>query len=58
VLPATPPAPLAIYAIYAPNRYLAAKSRVFIDFLVERFGEEPKWDAFDRDAPLPLRRGA
>ena len=58
VLPATPPAPLAIYAIYAPNRYLAAKSRVFIDFLVERFGDEPEWDAFDRAAPLPLRRGA
>jgi DNA-binding transcriptional LysR family regulator len=56
VLPATPPAPLAIYAIYAPNRYLAAKSRVFIDFLVERFGEEPEWDAFDTRERL--RHGA
>ncbi len=43
---ATPPTELGIYALYAPNRYLAAKTRVFIDFLVERFGEEPAWDAF------------
>jgi DNA-binding transcriptional LysR family regulator len=48
VLPATPPPPLAIYALYAPHRYLAAKTRLFIDFLAERFGEEPDWDAFDR----------
>ena len=29
-----PPTELGIYALYAPNRYLAAKTRVFIDFLV------------------------
>jgi DNA-binding transcriptional LysR family regulator len=46
VLPGTPPADLAIYALYAPNRYLATKTRMFIDFLVERFGETPRWDAF------------
>lgn len=46
VLPATPPTELGIYALYAPNRYLAAKTRVFIDFLVARFGEAPAWDAF------------
>jgi DNA-binding transcriptional LysR family regulator len=46
VLPQTPPTELAIYALYAPNRYLAAKTRVFIDFLVKRFGERPFWDAF------------
>ena len=43
-----PPTDLGIYALYAPNRYLAAKTRVFIDFLVERFGEKPAWDAFAR----------
>ncbi len=48
VLPDTPPTELGIYALYAPNRYLAAKTRVFIDFLVERFGEVPAWDAFAR----------
>jgi DNA-binding transcriptional LysR family regulator len=48
VLPQTSPTELGIFAIYAPNRYLAAKTRVFIDFLVERFGEAPAWDAFAR----------
>jgi DNA-binding transcriptional LysR family regulator len=46
VLTATPPTELGIFALYAPNRYLAAKTRVFIDFLVNRFGENPGWDAF------------
>ena len=46
VLEDFPPSDLAIYALYAPNRYLAAKSRLFIDFLVERFSPNPPWDAF------------
>ena len=46
VLPDHPPQDLTIHALYAPNRFLAAKSRVFIDFLVERFGR-PSWDRFD-----------
>jgi DNA-binding transcriptional LysR family regulator len=46
MLTATPPTELGIFALYAPNRYLAAKTRVFIDFLVSRFGETPGWDAF------------
>ena len=46
MLPDNAPAELGIFALYAPNRYLAAKTRVFIDFLVARFGEEPAWDAF------------
>lgn len=33
-----------IHALYAPNRYLAAKTRVFIDFLVDRFGKSPPWE--------------
>lgn len=33
-----------VYAIYLPNRNLPRKVRVFIDFLLERFGEEPYWD--------------
>jgi DNA-binding transcriptional LysR family regulator len=32
--------PLALYAIYPPTRHLSVKVRVFIDFLVERFGKE------------------
>jgi DNA-binding transcriptional LysR family regulator len=30
--------PLTLYAIYAPTRHLAVKVRLFIDFLVARFG--------------------
>jgi DNA-binding transcriptional LysR family regulator len=35
----------SIYAAYLPNRHLAPKVRVFVDFLVERFGANPYWDA-------------
>ncbi len=44
ILPAYAPGDLDIHALYAPNRYLAAKTRVFIDFLVERFGKNPPWE--------------
>jgi DNA-binding transcriptional LysR family regulator len=53
VLTATPPTELGIFALYAPNRYLAAKTRVFIDFLVSRFGEKPAWDAFLAEGGAP-----
>jgi DNA-binding transcriptional LysR family regulator len=46
VLAAYPPQNVTIHALYAPNRFLAAKTRVFIDFLVERFGA-PDWEKFD-----------
>jgi DNA-binding transcriptional LysR family regulator len=35
----------AVHALYAPSRYLAAKVRVFIDFLVDRFKDQPTWEA-------------
>jgi DNA-binding transcriptional LysR family regulator len=35
---------VAIYAVYPHRRYLPAKTRVFIDFLVDTFGPEPYWD--------------
>ena len=41
---------VAIYAVYPHRRYLAAKTRAFIDFLAESFGPEPSWD-------LPLAKG-
>ncbi len=34
-----------LYAAYLPNPFLPPKVRVFIDFLVERFGDEPYWDS-------------
>ncbi|OYU91793.1 MAG: LysR family transcriptional regulator [Bradyrhizobiaceae bacterium PARB1] len=37
--------PLTLYAIYPPTRHLAVKVRLFIDFLVARFGGTPTWDA-------------
>jgi DNA-binding transcriptional LysR family regulator len=46
VLPDYPPVGLGIYALYAPNRFLAAKTRVFVDFLSARFGDRPDWDRF------------
>lgn len=35
---------VAIYAVYPHRRHLPAKTRAFIDFLVESFGPEPYWD--------------
>jgi DNA-binding transcriptional LysR family regulator len=35
---------IAVYAIYPETRHLSVKVRVFIDFLVERFGGRPYWD--------------
>ncbi|GEC57810.1 DNA-binding transcriptional LysR family regulator [Bradyrhizobium japonicum] len=32
--------PLTLYAIYPPTRHLSVKVRLFIDFLVQRFGRE------------------
>lgn len=36
--------PLGIYVLYPPNRHLATKVRVFVDFLVQQFQGEPLWD--------------
>ncbi|MFN3744066.1 MAG: LysR family transcriptional regulator [Hyphomicrobiaceae bacterium] len=46
VLPEHPRGALGVYALYTPNRYLAAKTRVFIDFLAARFGACPEWERF------------
>jgi len=35
---------VAIYAVYPHRRFLPAKTRVFIEFLVASFGPEPYWD--------------
>lgn len=32
-----------IYAVYPPTRYMSAKVRKFIDFLVDRFGTQSGW---------------
>jgi DNA-binding transcriptional LysR family regulator len=35
---------ISLYAIYPETKHLSVKVRVFIDFLVERFGDRPYWD--------------
>jgi DNA-binding transcriptional LysR family regulator len=45
IMPGHAPAPLNAWAVYPRNRYLSRRARLFIDFLAERFGETPYWDA-------------
>ena len=35
---------LNAYAVYPQTRYLSQRTRMLIDFLVERFGDNPYWD--------------
>jgi DNA-binding transcriptional LysR family regulator len=44
VLPDYEIAPMGIYGVYATRRLLPATVRSFLDFLAERFGDEPDWD--------------
>jgi len=44
ILPGYQAPEISIYAIYPATRHLSLKVRVFIDFLVERFGGRPYWD--------------
>lgn len=46
LMPDHPPTDLGIYSLYAPNRYLAAKTRLLIDHLAERFRNTPEWERF------------
>ena len=34
------------WAVYPQTRYLSQRARQFIDFLVERFGDNPYWDEY------------
>ena len=43
-LEAFEPPEQGIYAVYPKNRHLSAKVRLFVDFLVARFGHMPDWD--------------
>ncbi|MBS0855133.1 MULTISPECIES: LysR family transcriptional regulator [unclassified Tatumella] len=38
------PAPLGLFALYPPAKYLAHKSRAMIDYLAETFTAIPDWD--------------
>ena len=56
VLPALAPVGMFgthVLAVYRENRFLPQKVRVFIDFVLEHFGEHPPWDAFLRRGKSP-----
>ncbi|MCT6592571.1 LysR family transcriptional regulator [Pantoea dispersa] len=36
--------PLGLYAVYPSAKYIANKSRVFIEFLANAFSEKPQWE--------------
>ena len=56
VLDRFPQPEFGVHALYASNRYLAAKIRAFVDFLAERFGDEPIWDRFPSETAVnPVR---
>ncbi len=44
ILPDWISAPLQLCLLYPPNRHLAARVRLFVEFIYERFGKEPYWD--------------
>ena len=46
ILPDYCPPQRSAYAVYPQNRYLSQRARAFIDFLAERFGQNPYWDQF------------
>ncbi|MDN5733525.1 MAG: LysR family transcriptional regulator [Psychrobacter sp.] len=37
---------LSAYAVYPKNRFLSQRCRYLIDFIAERFGDDPYWDSF------------
>jgi DNA-binding transcriptional LysR family regulator len=46
VLPDFEVPPHTMYTIYPASRHLSPKVRSFVDFLVERYGEEPYWESY------------
>lgn len=38
---------MALFATYAPNRYMQPKVRAFIDHLLAHFGPQPYWDRYE-----------
>lgn len=40
---------LSAYAVYPKNRFLSQRCRLLIDFIAERFGDNPYWDQVELD---------
>lgn len=49
--------PLTISGLYAPSRHLSTSVRVFLDFLVRRFGDRPTWTLHSKTPPRSGGRG-
>jgi DNA-binding transcriptional LysR family regulator len=45
ILPGWEAEATTVYAVYPSRQFLAPKVRSFVDFLVERFGGKPEWEA-------------
>ncbi len=39
------PEPYAVYVLYPHSRHLSAKVRLLVDALVERYRDQPEWEA-------------
>lgn len=46
----------SVYAVYPGRKYLSPKVRASIEFLAQRFGPEPYWDAFAKTGGRAGRR--
>lgn len=44
--------PISVYAVYPHRRHLATRVRAFVDFLSDRFGDRPYWDAWTASTAL------
>jgi DNA-binding transcriptional LysR family regulator len=55
VLPHASTPELSAYAVFPSRKFLSAKVRTFVDFLAEKFGPEPYWDAWRK--PARTQRG-
>lgn len=54
LLPYARPRALNVYAVYASRKHMPATLRSFLDFLIQRFEENPEWEkTFDADAEMP-----
>jgi DNA-binding transcriptional LysR family regulator len=47
------PAMTALYAVHTYQRFIPPKVKIFIDFLVERFGDSYDWAQNPAEADLP-----
>jgi len=51
-----PTGEVAAYAVYLSRRFLSAKIRTFVDFVAQRLGGDPDWDAWMVQPPKPSKR--